>query len=49
MKKKLIEFYLDYVNNYMTTQTFADAYDLDVKVARELLEIGKRLHESKND
>ena len=42
MKKKLIEFYLDYVNNYITVEYMAGAYDITVEDCTALIEMGRR-------
>ena len=41
----LKEMYLDYVNNFLTVSAFASAYFVNEDVARDLIKIGKRLHE----
>lgn len=41
----LRNFYLDYVNNYLTMERFAEHNGLDIDQADVLLEIGKALHE----
>lgn len=45
MKNKLIEFYLDFVNHYLTISTFCEANGIDRNTCLELLDIGKRYHE----
>lgn len=45
MRTKLKEMYLDYVNNWLTTQAFADHHNIDISTMQTLLEIAKRLHE----
>lgn len=45
--EKLIEMYLDYVNNYVTVEAFASANDLTTPQANEVIEQGKRLNEIK--
>jgi hypothetical protein len=45
MKNTLIEFYLDWVNNYLSVSKMADAYGLSFEVTVNLIEIGKNLHE----
>ena len=46
LKNQIIEAYLDYVNNYVSTEKFAAAYDLEVSDAKELIALGRRLRES---
>jgi hypothetical protein len=41
----LRELYLDYVNNYLTPTCFAEHNGLDIDQAREILKIGRSLHE----
>ena len=45
LNQKLIAFYLEYVNSYLTTCHIADDYEISINEARELIAIGKRLHE----
>ena len=42
---QLKEMYLDYVNNFLTVSAFASAYFVNEDEARDLIKIGKRLHE----
>ena len=44
LKQKLINTYLDYINNYLTKERFAEDYGLTMPSARLLLGIGKKLH-----
>jgi hypothetical protein len=41
----LIKFYLDYVNNYLSSNGIADAYGFSVEFARAAIAEGRRLHE----
>lgn len=41
----LRDLYLDFVNNYLTVEKFAEHHELHVPVAVELLAMGKTLHE----
>lgn len=41
----LRELYLDYVNNYLTVDKFAEHHELHSTDARRLLSLGKILHE----
>lgn len=45
MKKQLIDLYLDYVNNWLTTGKMADYYGLDTSDLETLIAIGKKYHE----
>lgn len=45
MKKQLIEFYLDWVNNYVTLSKMAEAYGLTNPQAQKLIELGRELNE----
>lgn len=44
MKQKLIDFYLDFVNNYITIAKFSESNELEESITLELLEIGRNLH-----
>lgn len=45
MKKKLIEFYLDWVNNYLTSEKMAGDYGITEKEWLSLYHMGKKYHE----
>lgn len=45
IQKQLIEFYLDYVNNFITDERFQEYYNLKSDHAMMLLSIGADLHE----
>jgi hypothetical protein len=45
MNKQLREFYLDWVNNYLTVETMAEHHGLDVSHARTLIDIGRDAHQ----
>jgi len=45
MKQILIDFYLDWVNNYLTVSKMADDYELTVSATVNLIEIGRKIHE----
>jgi hypothetical protein len=38
---RIIELYLDYLNNYLTVERFAEAYSMTVGAAKELVEVGR--------
>lgn len=46
MKTKLQAVYLDWVNNYLTVERFADDCGLTVDQAKLLIELGRSVHES---
>lgn len=43
----LVENYLDFVNNYLTVDKFAEHHGITLKQAHQLLTVGKSLHESR--
>ena len=45
MAKQLQEFYLDWVNNYLTVDKMAEHHELTVADARLLIELGRSYHE----
>lgn len=45
MKKKLIEFYLDWVNNFVTVEKMAEYYEMETPHVQRLIEIGKTYNE----
>jgi len=45
MKKSLIEFYLDWVNNWLSAERMAEAYGLPAEETLRLIDIGRRLYE----
>lgn len=48
LRSVLIEYYLDYRNNYLTTDKFAEHNGMRIDEAIETLIIGKRLFESEH-
>lgn len=44
-KQKMIDMYLDWVNNFLTLQRFADYYDLTPSKAQQIINEGRILHE----
>jgi len=42
---KLNEIYLDYLNNYLTIEKFAEHNGITTGMARELISIGRYIHE----
>ena len=45
MKKALIAFYLDYINDFLTTERMAEFYDITRTECRGLIIMGKKYHE----
>ena len=45
MKQILIDFYLDWVNNYLTTEKMASDYELTERHVFNIIEVGRELHE----
>ena len=45
MKDQLIEFYRDWVNNFISTEGIAQHYGITSVEAEQLIEIGKKYHE----
>lgn len=46
-KKSVIDFYLEYVNNFLTTQRMADYYDMPLEDCEYLIELGRKYHNEK--
>lgn len=46
MKKALIEFYLDWVNNFITMSYMADHYGITLKECHKLILLGRKYHEA---
>ena len=42
MKKQLIEMYLDYVNNFLTVQAWAEHHGIEEDDAHKIIEIGRK-------
>ena len=42
--KEVQDFYLDYVNNYLTTQRIADDYGIANELAIQIIDIGRIIH-----
>lgn len=45
--KQLQEWYLDFVNNYLTIEKWAEHHQVSVKEANDILSLGKKLHENR--
>ena len=37
--------FLDFFNNYLTIELFAEHHDIDEDIAQRILDLGRRLHE----
>ena len=44
-RNALVWFYLDYVNNYVSTARLAEDYGVSVEAARAAIDEGRRQHE----
>jgi hypothetical protein len=44
MGDQLIEFYLDWFNNYLTVEKIAEHHGLDVDDAKALIRMGRYMH-----
>ena len=44
IKKILNEIYLEYFNNYLTIEKFAENEEINTKTAKTLIEIGKKIN-----
>ena len=44
MSVQVIDFYLDWVNNYLTVEKLAEHHGLDVDDAKALISMGRYLH-----
>jgi hypothetical protein len=47
LRDYLADLYLTYVNDFLTTEVFAEYYGLDEDDAKALLEIAKKSHEQR--
>jgi len=45
MNAQLMDFYLDWVNNYLTVEVMAEHHELDVRHALVLIGIGRDAHQ----
>ena len=46
LERVLREYYLDWVNNFLTVARFAEYHGLTTKQAQQVIEMGRDLHES---
>jgi len=44
IKKTLIDMYLDYINNFLTVEGFAENYEMTIAQARKTLVLGREFH-----
>jgi hypothetical protein len=44
MKNTLADFYLNYLNDFLTIERFAEYHDMSVNAAEVLLSIGRKFH-----
>jgi hypothetical protein len=49
MKTKIENMYLDWFNNFLTIEAFADYYELSTPKALRILSIGYHLNQSRHD
>lgn len=45
MKQQLIDFYIDWVNNFVSISSMADHYGLSDPQVRKLIDIGRELND----
>lgn len=45
-KQKYTNMYLDYVNNFLTVEKFAEHYQITVEKAKTIINIGRNFHEN---
>lgn len=43
-RQDMIDIYLDYVNNYITLDAFAESYNLTLRQAIHVINLGKSFH-----
>ena len=48
MRETLVSYYLDFFNNYMTVEKFAEHNGITVDQANQVIKLGKEIHESKH-
>jgi hypothetical protein len=41
--------YLEYFNDFLTVERFAEYYEMPVSFAKELIDLGKSIHEEKEE
>ena len=45
IKDEIIDFYLDYVNDYLSVDLIAEHNEISTQHANQLIEIGREMHE----
>lgn len=46
MRETFVKWYLDYVNNYLTVEKFAEHNGVSVDQANQIIKLGKEIHET---
>ena len=46
MRQKLKQFYLSWVNDFITMKSFAEHHDISIEDAETLISIGRKYHEN---
>jgi hypothetical protein len=46
-RKRIENMYIDYFNNFLSIQRFADHYDLEIETAYRIIDIGRELNHLK--
>ena len=49
LRDTLADLYLDWINNFLTIEKFAEYYGLDENDANDLLKLSKKCHEQRLD
>lgn len=44
IKEQLVLMYLDWVNNYLTIEVFAEHHELSVPYAKAMIDLGREFH-----
>ena len=47
IREELIAVYLDWINNFVTILAFADYYGLSEEESKKVIELGRKLYESR--
>jgi hypothetical protein len=47
MKQKLVEMYLDYVNNFLTVECFSEYYEISLETGYRVIVIGRKINNKK--
>lgn len=46
MKKQIIDAFLDYFNNFITLEKFAEYYGISESAAKKIIDAGREMHEN---